>query len=106
MTRLATEHELVWAMRLCSRGYTVHELVETDTSDALGELAGGRRWGWIVNAAAFGWTAHVGSWGQATDIGQPEPPVDEAIEHFDDAATAQAWVEQSIADQWRETHRP
>ena len=104
MGALAIEHELVWAMRLSSHGYTVFELVETDDVDAYGELWGNRRWGWVVNAAAYGWTAHVGSWGQAADKGLPEPPVDQEVKQYPDLASAKSWVEQAIADQWREKY--
>ena len=102
MTVLAIDYDLVWVMRLSAQGYTVHELVETDTVDALVDVAGGRRWGWIVNAALSGWTAHIGSWGRATGMGMPEPPVDKELKHHPDLATAKSWVEQTIADQWRQ----
>ena len=85
-------HQLSWNMKLGEGGYTCFELLDGH----------GRRWGWAVNAAASGWTAHVGDWGQAEDVGMPRPPVGQEIGSFDQAADAKAWIEELVAVAWKE----
>lgn len=83
-------HALIWTMDLLEGGYTCWTLVEPS----------GRRWGWVINAAAAGWMAHVGDWGQARDLSLPGVPVDEELEHRDTAAEGRSWVEENLARQW------
>lgn len=92
MTLLSPTHLLTWRLELIEDGgYSCWELQDRD----------GRRWGWVINAPAIGWAAHVGDFGQAATVGQPETPLVRAIEHRATAADGREWVEEEIARQWR-----
>ena len=91
MGALRTAHTLAWSARLCEGGFTCHELLDEQ----------GRRWGWIVNAAAIRWDAHLGSWGQADALGLVEPPVGQAIASWAELSKAKEWVEAGVASAWR-----
>ena len=92
MGALKHYHRLEWRMYLGDRGCTCFEL--TDIHDV--------RWGWIINAAGLdnGWTAHVGDFGQARDIGCDSPPVEDQCEHILELDQAKLWVEETIARAW------
>jgi hypothetical protein len=92
MTAMTVLHELSWKMKLGAQGYTCFELVDGFH----------RRWGWVINAGYTGWTAHVGDYGQAAMIGMKPPPVNQDIENFTDLQDAKDWVEQEIADGWKD----
>lgn len=88
-----TVHALTWRMVVKDDyQWVCHELVDGSS----------RRWGWVVNAAATGWMAHVGSWGQAADVGRCEPPVAEVLRQFELLSSAKDWIEQEISDQVKE----
>lgn len=61
----------------------------------------GRRWGWVVNAASSGWSAHTGDWGQAIEVNMAPPPVNEQHSIHGTLAEAKAWVEEEIAASWK-----
>ena len=92
MGALRDVHILEWQMKLADGGYTCFELVDGN----------GRRWGWLVNAGATGWAAHVGDFGQAAALGLPAVPLDKEVQHCDSAADGRAWVEESVAAGWKE----
>lgn len=94
MGALATKFELTWRMRLCGQNYTTLVLVDNL----------GRRWGWAINAAEYGWTAHVGDWGQAQTINRPPLPdcIEQTLKQMQTLEEAKAWIEQEIANMWGE----
>lgn len=87
---------LVWKMRLLETGHTCFELRE-DVPE--GEAS--RRWGWIINAADTGWTAHVGDWGQGEMVGRAQVPVPQEVKTFPNATVAKDWIEKTISDYWK-----
>lgn len=92
MGALTTRHTLTWVMDLSEEGYTTFELRDT----------GGVRWGWIVNAGGWGWTTHVGDFGQADTLGYDSPPLEQEVTTIEKIGKAKAWVEQKVADGWKE----
>lgn len=95
MGALFIVHEFEWKMDLCEGGYTVHRLVEAPAKT--------QRWGWIVNAGARGWTAHVGNWGQGEELAIPQQLTTfESADGQEALSRAKAWVEQEIARWWKE----
>lgn len=91
MGALRMVHELRWRLKLCAGGYACHELVD--------EL--GVRWAWVINAGGSQWDAHLGTWGQARELCQPDPPVGESIGSFRAIEDAKAWVEEGVASAWK-----
>lgn len=86
MGALTHMHALQWTVFLSAEGYATFELRSGE----------GRRFGWIINAATTGWTAHRGSWD-----GSPFDWCDEELASFDGITEAKAWVEDGIATTWK-----
>lgn len=92
MGKLLTVVELEWKMHLTEHGYTCYELIDTANS---------RRWGWIINAGEYGWTAHVGAWTGDDGMEVPVPDAMLSFKHNDAAHLAKQWVEDMIVKWWR-----
>ena len=90
MALLDTVHELRWTCQLQEDGYTCWTFGDSR----------GRRWGYVINAAAAGWQAHVGSFGQST----LPAAVPDRVETVATAAAGRILVEE-LADLWRHRHR-
>ena len=98
MTALDITFSLSWRMEISREGYTTFTLLDPD----------GRRWGYVVNAPATGWTAHIGSFDSANPA-----PIDQLIEflatssgvapvrYTTSAADGRDWVTETIAHVWR-----
>lgn len=94
MTTLQRKRSLEWTVELAEGGYMVHTLYDQS----------GQRWGYVINAGSFGVDAHVGSFGQGPPPGlvRGYPLPTDQINLVDNFAEGRAWVEQTIADWWKE----
>ncbi len=91
MGLLANLYELKWVMGLAEGGYSCWELHDEH----------GRRWGWAVNAAPTGWTAHLGDWGQAQALGLAPVQIEQQIRHCATSTEARSWIEDEVAAEWK-----
>lgn len=85
MTILEGRYKLRWTLELLKGGYTCHTLLDQRDD----------RWGWVINASAVGWMAHVGAWDRYTTV------IPEVVEPFDSLVEARGWVEIAVASYWR-----
>lgn len=93
MTALQRKWVLNWVVELAEGGYTAHTLYDQT----------GQRWGYIVNAGAFGADAHVGSFGQGPPRGLVRGvPIPDQVMACENFAEGRSWVEETIATWWKE----
>lgn len=98
MSRMQPVGILGWEMLMDVHGYTCLELrpARLAWSSSHPSQFDRRRYGWIVNAPATGWAAHLGPWDSS------DTTIPQLMEHFEDLGDAQTWVMSELAAWWRQ----